>query len=701
MKKRLDEILIGLGLVTEDQIKEALMRQRAHGGRLGSQLIYYRYIDEAGLVKALSIQHGCQGITLADLEIPDMLLEFIPEKVALTRKVIPFDYNPESNRLSVACIDPNDQDLINELNFVARGKQIKLFVAAEIAIETAISRYYHGQQVTLNDRLLLELPDITLETGQDDEASEITVEENIADYKATIMIVTDERFAAPMLQSILERDDYRVIISENTDQAIDLLDSEKLHTVFIKDTLIGDYLKLIDRIRRVSPSTTVHCYHSLASLILGDDESDLLKEINTNNLDLFTSLLSYKYKSGINHGGQVGRYTDKLCRRIGLPDRDRRVIVNAGYVHDLAAYYYGDDESGDGRRLITLTIKLLSSMNYSPVIVEILRHMYVDVDDKYKRTLPIEVLGGNILTIVDLFCESIPPGKRLTLDKFDAIRKKLRGLSGRLFLPDIVEAFIDMIQQDILSAHTFSTSGQIMIFGQDAAFMQLLGLRLKNEGYGTIAHNAAVPFGELYRRSEPDLIVILPHESQEHYRARLEEISDCGVDLKKTPVFLLAEPDIVSDLTVLLDQGAEDIIARDDNFDLLISKVNRWYVKKNAGGDSPGGARGRLSDMNLIDLLQALGPSRKTVRIVVCTESPEPAELILWLKKGDLVYAATGDLTGDQAVYRGLTWAEGSWQVLPAEAEEFPESNIEASNEAILMEGCRLIDEQAKSGQLL
>ena len=35
-KERIDEILLRLGYVTDEQITQALARQRTHGGRIGS-----------------------------------------------------------------------------------------------------------------------------------------------------------------------------------------------------------------------------------------------------------------------------------------------------------------------------------------------------------------------------------------------------------------------------------------------------------------------------------------------------------------------------------------------------------------------------------------------------------------------------------------------------------------------------------------
>ena len=116
-KFRLDQILIDLGLVSDDQIKVALDLQKHYGGRFGSLLIHKGFIDEAGLVQALARQLGCNGVVLSKLTIDEPVYRMIPQRVALARKVIPFDYDLDNNVLKIACADPSDESLLNELGF--------------------------------------------------------------------------------------------------------------------------------------------------------------------------------------------------------------------------------------------------------------------------------------------------------------------------------------------------------------------------------------------------------------------------------------------------------------------------------------------------------------------------------------------------------------------------------------------------------
>ena len=104
--------------------------------------------------------------------------------------------------------------------------------------------------------------------------------------------------------------------------------------------------------------------------------------------------------------------------------------------------------------------------------------------------------------------------------------------------------------------------------------------------------------------------------------------------------------------------------------------------------------------MNLIDLLQALGPSRKTVRITLVQSAAPDEPLTLHLNQGAISHATYRHETGAEAVYACIGWTDGSWRVEPVSDSNLPEPNNQLSNESILMEGCRRLDEQVRAGDI-
>ncbi|MBN1213023.1 MAG: DUF4388 domain-containing protein [candidate division Zixibacteria bacterium] len=698
--KRLDQILIEEGLVSEEQVREALHSQKEYSGKIGSNLMRHGFIDEAALVKALSIQYECEGVVLSEIEIPEEIVKFVPARVAVARRVMPFDYDVEENVLKVACEDPLDEDLIHELDFVARGKKVQLVVAVELSLKTAIANYYMtsvdgDKEINADENSETLSQSSGLVFAADDKAVTPEVPLN------QVLLVTDDEDDRRVISDIMGRENYEVTVTDSANDAIDIIDGRQFHTVFIRDTVSGDYLDLIDRLRKISPRTRVRYYESSANLLLNQKTNEAAIDLIIRNLDLFTSLLSSRQNNEENHSGTVGQYVDRLCRRIGLPDKDRMTIINAAYLHDIAKFYYGKTDSSENpRSFIDLTVKLLDSLNFPPLIAEVLRSMYINLRQKYTKRLPIEVLGGNILTVVDIFCDNIAANEKLSLDKFDAIKKKFEDLTGKLFLAEVAKPFIAMIKEEVFEAQTDDKYNQVMLFGDMPELTSHFEHRLRQEGFRTLSISTIDTFVELFRRSRPEMMVLLSQAEPTEVINLIDELITQGVNFAVVPTFLLTNSAAISDLTGMLEKGIEDIIPVNDNPNLLIVKMKKIQqrlgekpVSEN-GSFEENGARGRLEDMNLIDLLQAMGPSRKTVRIAV---NSGEQELIIYLDEGAIVYAKCDVLTGAEAVYEGLSWKDGTWSAQPVSPGSIPEPNNDYSNESILMEGCRLLDERTRN----
>ncbi|PWB69958.1 hypothetical protein C3F09_09845, partial [candidate division GN15 bacterium] len=364
-------------------------------------------------------------------------------------------------------------------------------------------------------------------------------------------------------------------------------------------------------------------------------------------------------------------------------------------------YYYGEAQPGtDHRAPIALTIKLLESLNYSPLVIEVLRSAYINLREKFTKRLPIEVLGGNILTVTDIFCDMVDLDSHLTLDRFDAMKRKYRDLVGKLFLSEVVEAFIAMIQEELLSISALEKFSQVLLYGTDP--LQLAGTeqRIKAAGFRTVAEDSLDVFIDLCKRSNPDIIIL--HESSGPGAAKqlIETLIQRGVAVDTIPTYLLTDGALATQMSSLLEVGIEDIIPADDNLNILLVKMKKIQARIEEKARErtelvqQQGASGSLADMSLIDLLQALGPSRKTVKLTVTSDRQK---LTLFLDQGSIVHAESGGLTGPEAVYAALGWTKGHWKTQSVLPESIPEPNTFSPNESILMEGCRRLDEMSRT----
>ncbi|MCD6248959.1 MAG: DUF4388 domain-containing protein [candidate division Zixibacteria bacterium] len=694
---RIDEILLQQGVASEDEIKEALEYQSEHGGRIGSHLIRLGFVTEEQLLRALTRQFDCESVLLSQVEIPPEVIQLIPAEVATARTVIPFEYDQNVNTLNVACENPTDESLLDELLFVAHDKNIRLFVAVEMSLRAAIAKYYiaSGESDEVCDQC--DASDRNAEDFDDD----IEIEDQAC---KAVLVVSDDRQTDLSMATALEQEGYIVIWTDSADDAIDFIGEQKFYAVFIRDTVQGDYIDLIDRLRKVSPSTIVRYYESAGRMLLQESGYNQTGNLLEKNMELFTTLLASRNQVSDSHTTIMGRYVDKLCREIGLPAKDRLSVVNAAYLHDISRYYYGESKSApDCRTRVQMTAKLLDSLNFPPLVIGMLKAMYIDLKDKYTKRLPIENLGGNILTIVDVFCEHASFDKRMSLDKFDQVRNNLISLNGKLFLKEVTLAFIKLIEKEILVEPTNHDTAfnQILMYCKDDDYLIAIAGRLKEEGFRPVSLTEVDTFVDMYQRSCPNMIILLQEGHASKSRQLISALTKKGVEIDKVPTFLVAGNQATAELADMLKQGLEDIIPIENSLDLLVVKLQKLRAKK-ADTDMPelvkpdqGVTSGNLEDINLVDLLQAMGPGGKTARIKVTTDE---GQLVMYLDKGKIVYAeGDDDKKGPEAFYDGVTWKTGQWTVRPVDSDKLPEPNNDADNDALLMEGCRRLDEESRA----
>jgi type IV pilus assembly protein PilB len=139
MSAKLGEILVRENLLTPDQLREALEYQRAHGGRLGSNLVKLGTITDDVLTAVLSRQYGVPSVKLELFQIDNETINLISQEVALKYSVLPVSKSGPT--LTMAMADPTNVFAMDDIKFMT-GLNVEPVIASEAAIHVAISKYY-------------------------------------------------------------------------------------------------------------------------------------------------------------------------------------------------------------------------------------------------------------------------------------------------------------------------------------------------------------------------------------------------------------------------------------------------------------------------------------------------------------------------------------------------------------------------------
>jgi len=158
----LGQTLIATGIITEDQLRIALLEQSRIDLPLGRLLIDLGFVSEAALRDALSASLGKQSVDLANAIADPEALALVPQELAKRHRLLPLSFDGVLNRLTVAIADINDVVALDKLRgLLAEDIAIETLLAGDSEIAHAIDQYY-GYKLSI-DGILHEI-----ETGEID-----------------------------------------------------------------------------------------------------------------------------------------------------------------------------------------------------------------------------------------------------------------------------------------------------------------------------------------------------------------------------------------------------------------------------------------------------------------------------------------------------------------------------------------------------
>ena len=138
--RRLGQILVDLGYISDEQLELVVDEQQQRPGHLlGQVAMDMGLITDDQLVQALGEQMSLRTVALGDLTIEKEVLAMVTEPMAQMYRIIPIEF--ESDTLTVAMCDPQNLAVQDELRTFL-GYTIRVVVATEPAVLGALERYY-------------------------------------------------------------------------------------------------------------------------------------------------------------------------------------------------------------------------------------------------------------------------------------------------------------------------------------------------------------------------------------------------------------------------------------------------------------------------------------------------------------------------------------------------------------------------------
>ena len=158
----LGELLKEKGIISEDQLRIALLEQKRSGERLGKLLITLGFCTEATMGEALGENLAEQSVDLKRAVVDAVALRFVPKEMARRLKLFPVAYDKTRGELMLAMSDPKTIVALDQVRAqVGRDVDLQPVLAGESEIIRCIDQFY-GFELSI-DGILNEI-----ETGEID-----------------------------------------------------------------------------------------------------------------------------------------------------------------------------------------------------------------------------------------------------------------------------------------------------------------------------------------------------------------------------------------------------------------------------------------------------------------------------------------------------------------------------------------------------
>ncbi|OGP59151.1 MAG: hypothetical protein A2V67_07580 [Deltaproteobacteria bacterium RBG_13_61_14] len=815
--RRIGQLLVREGVLTEAQLKEALQAQKeSYGKPLGEVMLDHKIVDEPSFLRVLAKQFHTQYLTtpkLAELNVPDAILRLVPQAIAEKYNIFPVAYKKSERTLTIVTTDPTNVTAIDEIKFASGVGNIKTLVALKSSIENAIKKWYRGERAAFGFELSDEaaVPASGIETAggttisqmvpEDEDApldlsaiiaqaersppkpavrsepaakdegiviesvdsregiylggmdvmpgddhrtreeSSIIIEEVSGDsgveeievrprpkteperpaappapvkrpvdqkkYRMRMLVVEDHPQVRKFIVKLFTTEGFRVKGFGTKEEALEELKQEEYDSLVIKEKILGEGLTDFEKgLREDFPGVELCIIKDYGSAAIGETRAyHRLTSSFLETLDVLAGLLEMEAQGFQGHTHNVAKYAKLIAGKLDMPVREVDAVSMAALVHDLGKKGLKHftilqvDATSDIEVVMAqaeIPLKLLGLTNFPIPIQPILHHQFERWDgrgipDGLKgEAIPV---GARILALADTFedlsnkysgREAVEPSVALEL---------LSRQAGKLFDPHLIEIFMSVVRDDFYLKQMETARDRILVADTEVDFTTLLELRLVNSGYGVIVARDGEDALAKARAEHPSLIlteVDLPRKDGFAFVAELQ----ADEKTREIPVVFVSRHDDTKSVMRGLDLGAEDYITKPVKVDVLCAKVGTMMTRLKAEKKVPApaaGVTGSLTEMSLPDIIQILGAGRKT-GLVTLTDNGRQAQI--FLEEGRIVNAKMDDLKGEEAFYKILFWNQGTFSIDPT--VEISERLISMSNDSLMLEGFRRMDEAAR-----
>lgn len=174
-KIRLGDCLIQKGLLTEEQLQEALVKQKEDNSKLGETVVALGFVNEADVIDVLVEQLNIEYVDVRRIKIDESAVRLLKEDFLRKNAILPIGYDPLlPNVLRVAMADPMDIITIDDISIIT-NLQVDPVLSTKAQINMMLDKLFGATQA------MKAAEQYKREREKDKEKAAINMDENSAD----------------------------------------------------------------------------------------------------------------------------------------------------------------------------------------------------------------------------------------------------------------------------------------------------------------------------------------------------------------------------------------------------------------------------------------------------------------------------------------------------------------------------------------
>ena len=140
-KKKIGELLLLKGLITREQLQQAILFKstQRQDKLLGQILVELGYVNEGELSGILALQCGYPYIDIDQCKIEPAVLALLPENMVKKYRIFPIDKIQDI--FTVAMVDPLDKLAIEQIKKLTKS-DVRIFLTTPLELDEMFLKYY-------------------------------------------------------------------------------------------------------------------------------------------------------------------------------------------------------------------------------------------------------------------------------------------------------------------------------------------------------------------------------------------------------------------------------------------------------------------------------------------------------------------------------------------------------------------------------